>query len=73
MVPDPDCTPLPSGWWPDHEKILLEYIKPTDQPTLEEQRKCIREEGLITPHDCISKLVHRDENGRGKFRFLFFS
>ncbi|RLN17639.1 putative mitochondrial protein ymf11-like [Panicum miliaceum] len=57
MVPDPDYTPLPSGWRPDHEKILLEYIKLTDQQTLEEQRACIREEGLITPQDYISMLV----------------
>ncbi|GJM91518.1 hypothetical protein PR202_ga07895 [Eleusine coracana subsp. coracana] len=57
MVPDPDYTPLPSGWRPDHEKILLEYIKLTDQQTLEEQRNCIREEGLITPQDYISMLV----------------
>ena len=57
MVPDPDYTLLPSGWRPDHEKILLEYIKLTDQQTLEEQRACIREEGLITPQDYISMLV----------------
>ncbi|KAL5231112.1 hypothetical protein ABZP36_029888 [Zizania latifolia] len=57
MVPDPDYTPLPSGWRPDHEKILLEYIKLTDQQTLEEQRSCIREEGLITPQHYISMLV----------------
>ena len=57
MVPDPDYTPLPSGWRPDHEKILLEYIKLTDQQTLEEQRNCIREEGLITPQDYISMFV----------------
>uniref|UniRef100_A0A0E0E9S9 Domain X domain-containing protein n=1 Tax=Oryza meridionalis TaxID=40149 RepID=A0A0E0E9S9_9ORYZ len=57
MVPDPDYTPLPSGWRPDHEKILLEYIKLTDQQTLDEQRSCIREEGLITPQDYISMLV----------------
>ncbi|WVZ57700.1 hypothetical protein U9M48_008053 [Paspalum notatum var. saurae] len=57
MVPDPDYTPLPSGWRPDHEKILLEYIKLTDQQTLEEHRACIREEGLITPQDYISILV----------------
>lgn len=57
MVPDPDYTPLPFGWRPDHEKILLEYIKLTDQQTLEEQRNCIREDGLITPQDNISMLV----------------
>uniref|UniRef100_A0A0A9DVE6 Uncharacterized protein n=1 Tax=Arundo donax TaxID=35708 RepID=A0A0A9DVE6_ARUDO len=57
MVPDPDYTPLPSGWRPDHEKILLEYIKLTDQQMLEEQRNCIREEGLITPQGYISMLV----------------
>jgi hypothetical protein len=36
---------------------LLEYIKLTDQQTLEEQRSCIREEGLITPQDHISMLA----------------
>uniref|UniRef100_A0ACD5TI78 Uncharacterized protein n=1 Tax=Avena sativa TaxID=4498 RepID=A0ACD5TI78_AVESA len=57
MVPDPDYTPLPSGWRPDHEKFLMEYIKLTDPQTVEEQRSCIREEGLITPQDQISMLV----------------
>lgn len=57
LVPETDYTPFPSGWKPDHEKVLLEYIKLEDQKTLDEQRKCIRVEGLITPQDYVSMLV----------------
>ncbi|KAL5973704.1 Nuclear intron maturase 2, mitochondrial [Asimina triloba] len=57
LVPETDYTPLPSGWRPEHEKILLEYIRLEDRETLEGQRQCLKEEGLITPQDYISMLV----------------
>lgn len=57
LVPEADYTPFPSGWRPDHEKVLMEYIRLEDPNTLEEQRKCLREEGLITPQDYVSMLV----------------
>lgn len=57
LVPETDYTPFPSGWRPDHEKILLEYIKLEDPRTLEEQRSCLREQGLVTPQDYVSMLV----------------
>ncbi|XP_077235198.1 intron maturase, type II family protein [Tasmannia lanceolata] len=57
LVPETDYTPFPSGWRPEHEKVLLEYIRLEDTKTLEEQRQCLREQGLITPQDYISMLV----------------
>lgn len=57
FVPDPDYTPFPSGWRPDHEKVLMELIRLEDPKTLEEQRNCLGDEGLITPQDYVSMLV----------------
>ncbi|KAK9155234.1 hypothetical protein Sjap_002714 [Stephania japonica] len=57
LVPDPDYTPFPSGWRPDHERVLLEYIRLSDPKTIEEQRTCLQEQGLISPQDYISMLV----------------
>ncbi|MQM05683.1 hypothetical protein Taro_038500, partial [Colocasia esculenta] len=57
LVPDTDYTPFPSGWRPEHEKVLLEYIRLQDTGILEEQRNALREQGLLTPQDHISMLV----------------
>ncbi|KDP45956.1 hypothetical protein JCGZ_11859 [Jatropha curcas] len=57
LVPETDYTPFPNNWRPDHEKSLLEYIRLEDPKTLEEQRYCIRELGLVSPQDYISMLV----------------
>lgn len=57
LVPETDYTPFPSNWVPDHEKALLEYIKLEDPKTLEEQRSCTKEQGLVSPQDYISMLV----------------
>ncbi|KAK8691026.1 hypothetical protein V6N13_074547 [Hibiscus sabdariffa] len=57
LIPEADYTPFPSNWRPDHEKALVEYIRLDDPKTLEEQRSCIREQGLVSPQDYISMLV----------------
>lgn len=57
LVPETDYTPFPSNWRPDHEKFLLEFIKLDDSKTLEEQRSCLQEQGLVSPQDYISMLV----------------
>ncbi|KAL4184656.1 hypothetical protein AMTRI_Chr10g2200 [Amborella trichopoda] len=57
LVPDPDYNPFPKGWRPEHEQVLLEYIKLEDPKALEEQRKSFTELGLISPQDYISMLV----------------
>ncbi|KAF9603724.1 hypothetical protein IFM89_037570, partial [Coptis chinensis] len=33
LVPETDYTPFPSGWRPEHEKVLLEYIRLKDPKT----------------------------------------
>ncbi|KAK8578919.1 hypothetical protein V6N12_069262 [Hibiscus sabdariffa] len=57
LIPEADYTPFPSNWMPGHEKALVEYIRLDDPKTLEEQRSCIREQGLVSPQDYISMLV----------------
>lgn len=57
LVPETDYTPFPVGWRPDHEKALLEYMRLDDSTTLEEQRSCLKEHGLVSPQDYISMLV----------------
>ncbi|KAL7141856.1 hypothetical protein ABFS83_08G082600 [Erythranthe nasuta] len=57
LVPETDYSPFPLGWRPDHEKALLEYIKLENSQTLEEQRTCLMEQGLVSPQDYISMLV----------------
>ena len=57
LIPETDYTPFPSHWRPDHEKALVEYIRLDDPKTLEEQRNCIGEKGLVSPQDYISILV----------------
>ena len=57
LVPETDYTPFPSNWRPGHEKALLEYIRLENPKTLEEERSCIREQGLVLPQDYISMLV----------------
>lgn len=57
LVPETDYSPFPLGWKPNHEKLLMEYIKLDDPNALEEERNSLREEGLITPQDYISMFV----------------
>ncbi|KAF7824993.1 nuclear intron maturase 2, mitochondrial-like [Senna tora] len=57
LIPETDYTPFPSNWRPEHEKALQEYIKLEDPKTLEEQRSCIKEQGLVSPQEYISMLV----------------
>lgn len=57
LVPEPDYTPFPTNWRPDHEKALLEYIRLDDPKTLEKQRSCLWEQGLISPQDYVSMIV----------------
>ncbi|KAK4761615.1 hypothetical protein SAY87_029499 [Trapa incisa] len=57
LVPETDYSPFPSNWRPDHEKVLMEYIRLNNSKTLEEQRSCIHEQGLVSPQDYIAMLV----------------
>ncbi|XP_057537843.1 nuclear intron maturase 2, mitochondrial isoform X2 [Amaranthus tricolor] len=57
LVPETDYTLFPSNWRPDHEKALLEFLCLDNPKALEDQRNCIKEQGLISPQDYISMLV----------------
>lgn len=65
FVPETDYTPFPSGWRPDHEKLLIEFIKLEDPSTLEEQRNFLRDRGLVTPQELISTIVWNYKKNTG--------
>ncbi|KAJ4901444.1 hypothetical protein Rs2_15395 [Raphanus sativus] len=57
LVPETDYTPFPANWRPEHEKFLMEYLTLDEPKTLEEQKRFIRENGLVSPQDYTSMLV----------------
>ncbi|KAK1273129.1 hypothetical protein QJS04_geneDACA012070 [Acorus gramineus] len=57
LVPETDYSPFPRGWRPEHERAVLEYLRLEDPKTVEELRRCLREEGLVTPQEYVSMLV----------------
>ncbi|XP_047342013.1 nuclear intron maturase 2, mitochondrial [Impatiens glandulifera] len=57
LIPEPDYSPFPANWRPDHERTLLELISLDDPKTIEEQRTSLREQGLVSPQDFMSMLV----------------
>eukprot|EP01018_Ginkgo_biloba_P012419 Gb_27973 [translate_table: standard] len=57
LAPEPDYTPFPRDWRPDHEKILHEYLRLENPKTLQEQQASLKDQGLITPQDYMSILV----------------
>ncbi|TQD73595.1 hypothetical protein C1H46_040876 [Malus baccata] len=65
LVPETDYSPFPSNWRPDHEKALLEYIRLDDPKTIEEQRRCIMDQGLVSPQDYVSMLVWNYKRNAG--------
>ncbi|CAF1995215.1 nuclear intron maturase 2, mitochondrial isoform X2 [Brassica napus] len=57
LVPETDYSPFPANWRPEHEKFLMEYLTLDEPKTLEEQKRFIRENGLVSPQDYTSMLV----------------
>lgn len=57
LIPSCDYTPFPRVWIPEHEQILLEYIKLQDPKFFSELRKSIKTQGLSLPQNEISKIV----------------
>ncbi|KNA15840.1 hypothetical protein SOVF_094560 [Spinacia oleracea] len=57
LIPSCDYTPFPRVWIPEHEQILLEYIKLQDPKFFSELRKSIKTQGLSLPQNEISEIV----------------
>ncbi|KAK4440164.1 Nuclear intron maturase 1, mitochondrial [Sesamum alatum] len=57
LIPSCDYTPFPRNWYPDHEKILREYIRLHDAKFFSELIKSVKQQGLSLPQDEISKIV----------------
>ncbi|KAH6790218.1 Intron maturase [Perilla frutescens var. frutescens] len=57
LIPSCDYTPFPRNWIPDHEKLLLEYIRLQDAKFFCELNKLVKQQGLCLPQDKISEIV----------------
>ncbi|KAL4632774.1 hypothetical protein ACB092_04G074800 [Castanea dentata] len=57
MIPSCDYTPFPRNWIPDHEKVLLEYIRLQDPKYFCDLHRSIKRQGLSLPQDEISDIV----------------
>ncbi|KAJ3681766.1 hypothetical protein LUZ60_014339 [Juncus effusus] len=57
MVPEPDYSPFESNWRPDHERVILEFVKLRDLGVIEGFKREIREDGLVTPQEEVSMIV----------------
>uniref|UniRef100_A0A0D3AUS1 Uncharacterized protein n=1 Tax=Brassica oleracea var. oleracea TaxID=109376 RepID=A0A0D3AUS1_BRAOL len=55
LVPETDYSP--ANRRPKHEKFLMEYLTLDEPKMLEEQKRFIRESGLVSPQDYTSMLV----------------
>ena len=57
MIPSCDYTPFPRNWIPDHEKVLLEYIRLQNPKYFCDLHRSIKRQGLSLPQDEISDIV----------------
>uniref|UniRef100_M4DZX8 Uncharacterized protein n=1 Tax=Brassica campestris TaxID=3711 RepID=M4DZX8_BRACM len=60
LVPETDYSP--ANQRPEHEKFLMEYLTLNEPKTLEEQKRFIRESGLVSPQDYTSNYCNRNCN-----------
>ncbi|KAL9224339.1 hypothetical protein vseg_000383 [Gypsophila vaccaria] len=57
LIPSCDYAPFPRVWIPEHEQVLLEYIKLQDPKYFCELLATIKVQGLITPQNEMSETV----------------
>ncbi|CAO2842198.1 unnamed protein product [Amaranthus hypochondriacus] len=57
LIPSCDYTPFPRVWIPEHEQILLEYIKLQDPKFFCELLKSIKTQGLSLPQNEASEIL----------------
>ncbi|KAD6796134.1 hypothetical protein R6Q59_019992 [Mikania micrantha] len=57
MIPSCDYTPFPRKWVPDHERLLLDYIKLQDLKFFCELQRSVKEGSLRLPQDMLGEIV----------------
>ncbi|GJZ45403.1 nuclear intron maturase 1, mitochondrial, partial [Tanacetum coccineum] len=57
MIPSCDYTPFPRNWIPDHERVLLDYIKLQDLKFFIELQRSVKENRLCVPQDLLGEIV----------------
>ena len=57
MIPSCNYTSFPRNWIPNHEKVLLEYIRLQDPKYFCDLHRTIKRQGLSLPQDEISDIV----------------
>ncbi|KAK9070163.1 hypothetical protein SSX86_010563 [Deinandra increscens subsp. villosa] len=57
MIPSCDYMPFPRKWVPDHERVLLDYIKLQDLKFFCELQRSVKEGTLCLPQDMLGEIV----------------
>lgn len=57
MIPACDYTPFPRNWIPDHERVLLDYIKLQDLKFFSQLQRSVKERSLSLPQDMLGEIV----------------
>ncbi|MFS7948702.1 putative RNA-directed DNA polymerase [Helianthus anomalus] len=57
MIPSCDYTPFPRMWVPDHERVLLDYIKLQDLKFFCELQRSVKDGSLCSPQDMLGEIV----------------
>ncbi|KAI3761842.1 hypothetical protein L1987_52264 [Smallanthus sonchifolius] len=57
MIPSCDYTPFPRKWVPDHERLLLDYIKLQDLKFFCELQRSVKDGSLCLPQDMLGEIV----------------
>ncbi|XP_076916586.1 nuclear intron maturase 1, mitochondrial-like [Bidens hawaiensis] len=57
MIPPCDYTPFPRRWVPDHEQVLLDYIKLQDLKLFCELQRSVKQGRLCLPQDMLGEIV----------------
>ncbi|KAK1414979.1 hypothetical protein QVD17_30745 [Tagetes erecta] len=56
-IPSCDYTPFPRNWIPDHERLLLDYVKLQDLKLFCELQRSVKEGRLCVPQDMLGEIV----------------
>ncbi|KAI3669005.1 hypothetical protein L6452_40223 [Arctium lappa] len=57
MIPSCDYTPFPRNWIPNHERVLLDYIKLHDLKFFSQLQRSVKEQSLSLPQDMLGEIV----------------
>ncbi|XP_052179330.1 nuclear intron maturase 1, mitochondrial [Diospyros lotus] len=57
LIPSCDYTPFPRNWFPEHERVLREYIRLQNPKFFGELQGSVKHDSLNVPQDEISEIV----------------